>query len=201
MPQTPLASTDRLQFRYTVKGLTHKARYYVFKVASADPSGFDAVARAGFANVGISTLVDPFFNAIVDFFDAANCTFDGMDFQQHLGTLWVTTFTASPTTVPTGVGTPKVAMMKTLSGKSADFMNFPVFIYETDEVAIDKNSGYAGFSARNKRLVDYFFNVGGAAVATSAWNWRRSRSTAHTQSWLSMINDSNEKLRRIRRLK
>jgi len=76
-----------------------------------------------------------------------------------------------------------------------------VYIYEGNLGGVSKLSSYAALDAANKLLVDTFWNVGGAATDLMPWAWRTSKDdTAHSGRWLANISDSNQKLRRLRRI-
>jgi hypothetical protein len=202
MPPTPLVDGWRVTFKYTVDLMQHRCQMYCDTVVSGDSTGYDLVARGGFSNPGFSTIGNAFFNAIVDFYNAANCSFDSAILEEFLSPVgWVVRATTVPSVSPTGAGTPKQAMMKAIPGKAGDNTNLPWYIYETDEISISKLTGYSGLSSRNKRLVDYMWNSGGVATDPMAFAWRLSRGGSYPQRWLSMVNDSNEKLRRLRGLK
>ena len=200
MAPTPVSAPNLLVARYTVAGFNHKAQMYCEAIPSADPSGYDLIGRPALGNVGFSTLADPFFTVIAPFYTLVDCTFNSIELWERIGGSYV--FQASQVTAvtPTLGGFYQPAAGFDVVGKSQDQRNLHFYIYEGPFGITGKITNYAGASANVKGLIDYHFNTQGAAVATDAWNWRLSRGHWRPDRWLAGVIDSNQKLRRMRRI-
>jgi hypothetical protein len=198
---TPITASHRVTFLYTVAGLQHHQRNYCTAIASADPTGYDLVGVQIPGGVPLSTVADPLFTKLAPFYKNNNCTLDGLILEHRSGTTWI--FDAStPTAAGPAVGSGNVlASGFCLSGKDTTNQNFPVYFYEGIESGPVKSNSFGALSGAEQALIDAYWNTGGGGVAVDPWNWRLSRGTAHPQRWLALVVDSNEKLRRLRRLK
>lgn len=201
MAPSPTVATDRLVFRYSITGVHHRQTcYFLAQANPADPSGQDAVLRGGAGVRGVSTLCDPFFNAIKASFTPAT-SFDGMTLEQSLAGSWIPVYTQPTLVVGTAAGGDETANGVDIVGKDLAHRTIHAYLYEGVFGFANKFTSYAAMSATQKALVDYYFNVGGAAPFDSAWFWRRAKTSSYAQSWLSYVIDTNEKLRRIRGIK
>lgn len=201
MAPTPLVAPYRLTLKYTVSGLGHKFGWYLRTAASADPFGFNTVARAGFSAAGVSTLGAAWWNKIKAFFDPSYCSFDSELLEANVGGSWLYIASQAATVAPTGSGAPLISMGICLSGKDTANKNFPVYIYEGIAGVTQKVTSYAALNAGIAAMVNAVFNAGGTAVDADPVAWRVSRGNYYSQRWLAFVNDSNEKLRRIRHIK
>lgn len=201
MAPTPLTAPYRLTLQYTVGLLVHKARYYLRCVTSADPMGFDTVARPGFTNVGVSTIGARIWGAIAPFYDPAATTFDSEVLEANVAGAWVYVASQAAAVAPSGSGAYAPASMVTFSGKDTSNKNMPVFFYEQFFGGFIKANSYGALSANNKVIANRFFNAGGTAVNADPAAWRVSRGSFYSQRFLALVADSNEKLRRIRGIK
>lgn len=198
---TPIVATHKAIFRYTAGGLQHKAQMYCDAAPSADPSGYELAGRPLLGNPGFSTVVDPFFTAIANFFTLADCTFDAGELWERVGTSYHYLTTWVPTVSPALGGFVQFATGFDVVGKDVHNENIHFYIYEGPFGIATKITNYAGATTNVKNLIDYLFNVGGGAVLTDAWNWRQSRGDVPAKRWLAGVIDTNEKLRRVRRIK
>lgn len=200
MPQEPMNVSWRVTFLYTVQLFQHKRQNFLNTIASADPSGYDAVGGNGFGNSGVSTLAARFFNTIAAYYRASDCTFDGWQLDHLVSGAWVYVASGGTTVVPTGAA-PNLSMMFDVTGKNSNnhVMHNP--LYEGAFGTTQKTKSYSALSAVAQGLVDYYYNTGGTAIATDAFGWKRSRGGFYATRWLAMVIDSNEKLRRLRRIK
>lgn len=200
MGPTPILATHRLSFKYTVLGFQHKQRNYCSAIPSSDPSGYDLICRSPFGNVGLSTLPDQAFLAWDPFFNSSTSTFDGADLEVYSGGEFIPIATATTVVTPSGVAADQPANGMVISGKDGVNKNMPVFLAEGLFGLPNKLSSYSAASTAQKLLIDYYYGVGNVPVAADAFAWRMSRGTGHAQRWLAFVVDSNQKLRRMRRI-
>lgn len=200
MTPAPISATHRVSFKYTVLGFQHKQRNYCHAIPSADPSGFDIVAPAPYGNVGFSLIPDQAFIAWNAFFNSATSTYDGADLEVRVGTAFIPIASATTVVTPAGSAPDQQANMFAITGKDGVNRNMPVFLYEGLFGLPNKLRSYSAMTAGQKALVDYYFGVGNTPVALDAFAWRQSRVGGHAQRWLAFVVDSNQKLRRMRRI-
>lgn len=201
MPPSPLTAPFRIIFRYTVATFVHKKQFYLACNPSADPSGYDTVFRSGFGAVGVSTLADPFFTKLAPFYDPADASFDSWELLQRSGTTWVHIASGSPTVVPTGAVVHQNANQYCVSGKALGNRPINHYIYEGAFGTALKVNSIGGLVSAARSWVNYLFDPDGVAVNTSAFVWAISRDGWLMDRWLSAVVDTNEKLRRERRIK
>jgi len=201
MPASPIVPDYRLVFKYTVLSFTHKLQLYLDVAVSGDSLGYDAVARGGFTNQGLSLVEPAVWNSIKALYRTADTTFDSMTLENRAGTAWNYVASVSATVTPSGTNVAQKAMQYCLSGKSLGNENMPVYIYELNPGLPGKENSYAALGTDVKTFVDAFFNVGGGATSVDPVAWRLSRAGGYSGRWIAAIWDSNEKLRRLRRIK
>lgn len=201
MPLSPIIPTFRLVFKYTVLSFQHKLQLYLDAVVSGDSLGYDAVARGGFSNPGLSAVEPAVWNSIKALYRTADTTFDSMTLEQRTGTIWNYVASIAATIGPSGTNVAQKAMMYCLSGKSLGNENMPIYIYELNPGLPGKINSYGGLGADVQTFVDAFWNITGSATDAMPVAWRLSRDGGYSGRWIAAIWDSNEKLRRLRRIK
>jgi hypothetical protein len=201
MAPTPLTATYRLTWNYTSMLLPHVLRCYLDCVASADPSGFDNVPRAGFASTGVSDLVDPMWTILAPFYKPADASFGTTTLEHYVAGSWIPLWGATTAVVPTSANANRAAFGRCIAGKTTGNKHVKAYFYESDLFVAAKIASYAAGSVRDQALIDYFFQVVGVANPDSAYVWRMSRGKEYASRWLALIDDSNEKLRRVRHVK
>jgi hypothetical protein len=174
---------------------------YLSCTPSADASGYNTVARSGYAAVGVSTIVDPWFTKMKPFYDPPAATFDGFQLDANVAGAWVYVWSVATAVVPTGAAGYEKAFGVCIMGKSTDNKNMPVYLYEADLGLPTKFTDYASLGANAQALVNAVFNVAGGAANVDPVAWRKSRGSFYSQRWVSWVVDTNEKLRRVRRIK
>lgn len=201
MPPSPLTATHRLTVNYTVVTFPHKMRLFCSLTPSGDSTGFDFVNIRGLANIAGSAVCDRWATVLGPFFSTTDTTFDSFIGEERVGTAFVPVFSHVTAIPPSGPGTAVAAADCDITGKDAD--NLPVhnYYFEGKDPVPLKRKSYAALVAAEKTLVDYFFNTGGVAAAADAWYWRTSRNQVNPVRWLAIVRDSNEKLRRLRKIK
>jgi len=198
---TPITVDYRLTLLYTVSLLQHKHRMYMDCIASLDPSGFDAVGYApGVGNVGVSTIADHVFDGMKVFYNPSWSSFDGWILEKYISGAYVFQSAGATATVPTGGGTIALAGGWDTVGKDLLNNTIHAYWYEGNFRLIDKSQSYSSLNAAEKEVIDMYFGVGRAIVPEDPANFRKARSDAYIMRWLSAVWDSNQKLRRIRRL-
>lgn len=200
MGPTPITATHRVSFKYTVLGLPHKQRNYCAATPSADPTGYDITCRSPFGSVGFSLLPDQWALAVDPFFNSSTTTFDGADLEVYSAGEFIPIASASGVITPSGSAANQPANGMVISGKDGVNKNMPAFLAEGLFGLPNKLSSYAAATTAQKLLIDYFFGVGNTPVAEDAYAWRQSRGGGHAQRWLAFVVDSNQKLRRVRRI-
>lgn len=197
---TPLTAPARLSFRYTVLGEPHVCRAYCQYLGGVDPDTTLLLARSGGSNPTLTDTVDAFFAVVAPFYNPSWATFDGFLLENRVDTEFVYQLGGSTTVAPTGAGTPTPATGWCVSGKSSDNRNMPAYLFEGNFRILGKVSGYSSLNTAEKAVNDYFFRIGGTPLDTDAYNWRKSRGEFYAVRWLASVWDSNQKLRRTRRI-
>lgn len=201
MAPTPLTAPYRLVMKYTVNTFLHKQQNYVDVVPSGDPSGYDLLDQRGGSPIGLQTGVDAFFTKIAPFYNPAWSSFDGWLLEARVGTAFVFLAAGITTVVPTSAGNFEIANGLVITGKDDDNRIMPAMLYEGTFGGAVRVTAAAGLTVASRALMNYFFNPDGTAAATAAWFWRGSRSMVPAQRWIAWVVDTNEKLRRARRIK
>jgi len=197
---TPLAVSFRLSFLYTAHLFNHKQRNYLACVPSGDPSGYDAVGYVIPGGIGVSTLADPLFTAMAPFYVPANDSFNGWLLEELVSGAWIYRASGVTTVVPTGAGAEFIAGGWDTVGKDSLNKTIHAYWYEGNFRGVDKASSYSALNTAEKEVIDQYFAVGRAIVNTDPANWRKGRGDSHPVRWLSAVWDSNQKLRRLRRI-
>jgi hypothetical protein len=198
---TPITAPYRLTFQYTVDSLAHKARFYCDAHPSADPSGFDVSARGGSPAQGVSTLGNAFFLKAAPFYNVATSSFDSWLLEVRSGTTWLFATAGAITQAPTGAGLVQIANALAITGRATDNSQYPRYIFEGTFGSSDKFTALGALNANARALVNYYYNPDATASATAAYFWALTRGGAFAQRWLAFVIDTNEKLRRLRRIK
>lgn len=197
---TPITASHKLTFKYTCSLLQHRQQNFCEAVLSGDSTGFSIVNRLSVIPTPLSTIPDYFFTEIKPFYDLANATFDGWLLEELVGTVYEYRASGSTSIVPTTGGTSQIGMGWDLPGKDANNRNIHAYLYEGQFRFPTKINSYSSLNTAEKELVDYFFAVGRAAVDTDAYAWSLGRGNIYRKRWLSAVWDTNQKLRRVRRI-
>jgi hypothetical protein len=198
---TPLVPNHRLIFRYTVGGLQHKQTFYVGLTASGDVTGFDTIARSGFAATGLHNAIEVWFQKMAPFYDPGDSSFDSATVEVLISGTWIFLSAYTPSAVPTASGDYVVAGSMAFSGKDTANLNFPVYLLEPIILIPKKNNSLAAMDANSQAVAISLFNVDGSAIDQDPVAWRLSRGGLYSQRWLAQVTDTNERLRRIRHIK
>lgn len=201
MAPTPLLATFRLIFRYTVAAVVHKAQFYLPTVPSLDISGYNTNPRGGFAGVGVSTLGNAFFTIIAPFYRPADTSFDSWELLERVGSVWAFRSAGAITVVPTGTIAYQPANQYCIAGKDTGNKNLPRYVYEGAFGTALKITSVGGLVSVARAMVNYHFDPDHGAINTDAFAWSYSRGLQYANRWLSSVVDTNEKLRRVRRIK
>jgi len=201
MGPTPITAPYRLRLLYTTTLFQHACQGFCDVVASADPSGWDLEQVFGGSSIGLQTAVDLFFTKIAPFYNPSWAAFDGWVLEVRSGTQFFFVDSGVTSVVPTGASAFEIANGLTLSGKDDDQRNMPFFIYEGSFGSATKISAPGALGTPARALMNYVFNADATAAAASMYFWRQARSGAPAKRWLAWVTDTNEKLRRERRIK
>jgi hypothetical protein len=198
MTPTPLTAVNRITFKYTVALHPHKQHVYLAVTPSLDPSGFDTVPRSGHAAVGVSTLEAQWANKIKPMYGSTGMTFDGWELEVFLSGHWVSLTSGVSAAVATGGGAnvPSSGLIiVTRSGTLAP-VRFSHAYYDGGWSFPTKFTSPSGLGTDTVALMNYWGNVSGTAGDTDAWAWAMSKNSIYTQTFISLVTDTNEKLRR-----
>jgi hypothetical protein len=174
---------------------------YLLAQASGDASGFDAIARSGFSNQGVTDLMTNWWVRMQGLYKPTDTVFGNALLEgQFLGS-YVPLYAESNTVVPTGSAVREKAAGTTYFMKSTDNIKMPVALYEMSMGIPNKYIAYGSIDTVNQGILDGLANAGGTAGPFDPWAWRVSRNATYCARWLSLITDTNEKLRRRRGIK
>jgi hypothetical protein len=198
---TPITAPYRVIFKYTVDRLQHKKQSYLECSASADPSGFDTVPRTGFSPAGVSTLGERLFLRMAPFYDPAVTSFDSWQLEQRTGLSWIFISSGTITQVPTGSGGYEIANAVAITGNGGPNRRFNRFLYEGKFGSATRYTAPNSLASVARALVNHFWNIDGTCIDTDAWAWEVQRGNNFPVHWIAWVTDTNEKLRRLRRIK
>lgn len=201
MGPSPITVSHRLVYRYTVGTFPHRHVEFVNLTPTGDPTGFSTIPVNGGASQGCSLLADALFGVLDVWYNSTTVTFDAMDIEERSGDTWIPITSVVPTAVPTSSTAYTTAFGVDISGKNENNHSIHAYFYEMSIAKSFKYVAYSSMSADYKELVDFFYNVGGSTPATSAYYWAVSRDEYWRNRFLSVVGDSNEKLRRMRGIK
>lgn len=194
---TPLTATYRVTFNYTVDGLHHKMRTYLGVAASGDVTGFNVVDRLAVGTLGLSVAMDALWTLFKPLYSAAHTTLDQAVLEQHVGIAWLPVATYQTAIVATGGALPTPAAQMTMSMRDTAFHKVRNLTLESEVTIPLKTSIPAGFGAPFTAWANGFTQVQPFANS-SPWLWVRGRSNLYLGSFVSMVTDANDKLRRAR---
>lgn len=200
MPPHPIVPVYRLTFPYVSVGFPHVIHFYLDTVASADPSGFNFVARTGFANAGVSVAMTAFWNLLKSMFDPATASFGNAHLDHFLNPNWVVTYTEANAVVPTGAGGNSLANIAVYSGYSTNHEKMKVFVEEWLNGGVLRSLNYAGIQAPAQPLARGYFNLGPGAGPNDPYVWARSRDDTFVGAFTSFVMSYSKHWRRKRGL-
>jgi len=198
---TPVTATHLAVANYTVDSFAHKLQMYCNANPSGDPSGFDLIGRPGVGNPGFSTVVDPLFGVLAPFYQASVTLFSGIELFEKIGANYVPVANVLTTVAATGTQTYSKAYVFDVVGKSPATRNMHTYLAEGAFGQSFKFTSLVGQPSSIIALINFFYRVSGTMLITDAANWRLSRGAVNTVRWVSGVNDTNEKLRRLRGIK
>lgn len=200
MPSTPLSVSFRLTFPYTVQAYQHVQHLYLKTTASADPSGYDMVARAGYVAQGVSTLISHFWNVLVACLSTVDATYQAAHLDHLVSGAWIPLWYDASTGVGTNVATTNQAQEIVLSGYTTSHEKVKVVSFEHNLVGIKRYVAISSMPAAYKAYTGYFFGNNVAPVDTDAYAWATGRDGTYIGVWISMVVAYNRRLRRKRGL-
>ena len=194
---TPLAATHRLDQTYVVDNQTHHMRLYCGVNPSADVTGFNMADRLGGGSIGVSQAINALLGLLGPFCDAAHTAFGVSTLQILSGSAWLPIATYNSAVAPTGVAGYTPAAQLTLSMRDTAFHKVRNLSLETEVTIPLKTNNPAGFGAPFTAWAQGFTQpqVIGSDLP---WLWVRGRSDLYIGSFVSMVTDANDKLRRAR---
>lgn len=198
---TPITSPYLVRFLYTVDHLQHKANFYCDLVPSGDSSGYNTVPRGGFSAVGISVACDQFFDLLAPFYDDADTTFDGFTIWQRVGTTYDFLSSGSTSVAGSATGAYEKANALCVAGRDIQNQFLPFYIYEGRFGVAFKGNSAGSLGSSVRALAGGIYNIDDDALDEEPWAWSHSRDQWFRKRWLSVVVDTNEKLRRERGLK
>jgi hypothetical protein len=181
--------------------LPHVLRCYLKCQASGDASGYDFVPRGAGAPQGVSTLVDPLWNNLAPFYKPSDASFGITTLDHLVSGSWIPIYSQATTVVGTSSNANRAAFGRCIACKTTGNKHLKLYFYESDLFVAAKLTSKAAGSVRDQDLWEYMVNTDGSPTITDAWMWRVSRGGEYADRLLAMIDDSNEKLRRVRHVK
>lgn len=202
MPLAPLTANFRIVFPYVCALEPHKLECYLDCVASADPSGYNTVARTGYTNQGVSAVMSRVWTKLSGVFSSTDASFGNATLYQRFGTVFSPVYTESNTITPSFAGDSLKSYGSVFFQRATNRTKMPLYLLEWAlDAEITKVTSYASLGAALKSLTDGFMNAGGTAINTDPYAWRMSKDSNYGTGFVSWVNDTNEKLRRIRKVK
>lgn len=202
MGLAPLTANFRIVFPYVCALEPHKLECYLNCVTSADPSGYNAVTRAGYTNVGVTVAMTRVWNILAPFFSSADASFGNATLYQRFGTVFAPVYTEANAVTPSNASATLKAYGSVFFQRATNRTKMPVYLSEwAFDSEITKVTSYGSLGAALKALTDSFMNAGGTALNSDAYAWRLSKDSNYGGGFVSWVNDTNEKYRRIRRIK
>jgi hypothetical protein len=198
---TPITSPFQVRMLYTIDGLQHHCNFYCDLTLSGDVTGYDTVPNLAFSSVGVSEAIDGFFTLLAPFYDDADTTFDGATIWERVDNTYEYRSSGTTSVAGTATGAYEKANGLCVAGRDIKNQFLPTYIYEGRfGVAFKGNSpGSLGSSVR--ALAGGIYDIDNDATDDEPFAWSHSRDQWRRKRWLSVVVDTNEKLRRIRGLK
>jgi hypothetical protein len=198
---TPLTAPYRLALLYTTGLFQHKTRFYLDAAAAIGGSGWITQPRSPFATEDIQDVVNQVFTKMAPFYHTPDGTFDGWLLELRSGTTWVYQASGTTTATPSGSAAYEKANELAVTGKDTDVKNLPTYFYEGQFGVAFKGNSPGSLGTPVRALANSIYNIDGTASSLDPWAWSFSRNQQFRQRWLAVVIDTNEKLRRLRRIK
>ena len=197
---SPIVPTFRITFPMVSDGFPHVIHVYLDTNPSGDPSGFDTVGAHGLGNVGVSTVLAPFWNMLAPIFSAAGTVFGNAHLDRFLTPNWVPQFTEVNAVVPSGFGIVRHSHQRVWSGYDTLHKKVKYFVEEDAFIDVQRQISYAAMNTTDQLAMDRFFNLNGGAFATSPYAWARSRAGNPLGAFTSVVWSYSKHWRRKRGL-
>jgi len=197
----PVIPTHRIQMELVTEGFVHKIRSFLGLTASGDVTGYNTVARAGFSPVGVSVAIDAYWTVLAPIYNSVNTAFGVTHVQQFVGGSWIDLSIYNTVVAPTSSGGAAIAWGLVYSMKDTLNRRGPVELLETDTATALKRITRASLGTPLRNILDFYMGTGSTIPNESGYCWRQSRSGVYFSTFLSVVSDTNEKMRRKRGLK
>lgn len=196
----PLTAAFRLNFAYTVQGLTHSLRMYCkAQVALTDNSGYGVLARDDSTIIGATDAAQGVWDGIRPFFSAAVLP-PQVTVQARVLTQWNPVATPIVTGNGSAGGGSSPASQLTITLRTVTFDHLRVLVLEALGAIPAKYTGVIPFSLAYPSLGTLW---GSTAPSNGPYHWQVGRDNQHVQAgqaFVSAATDLNDKVRRARGL-
>jgi len=200
MPPHPITPTYRITFPITVNAFTHVFHAFCDVVTSADPSGFNTVARAPLTNAGVSGCMTKFWNNIHALYDPATAAFGNAHLDHFSSGSWIPVWYEANAVAPVGTGGNLPAQQMVFSGYDTAHEKMKFILMETVDGYVERRVSYSTMNSAEQSAADAFFNLNAGAINTSLYAWAKSRDDNYIGAFISLVNSGNKHWRRKRGL-
>ena len=201
MAKQELTAPYKLVYKYTVSLLQHKTTMFCDVVPATAFADNLITCRPGKTGMEAGGALDAYFTMLAPFFMPSISSFDGGELWVRSGTEWIFVNAGTTTVVGSAESGPDLAMGGCIMGKDALNRRMSTYVFEGIVGLTQKLTNYSTMANSYKALAAGFFNANGAAGGHDPYWYRTSADGEFAQRWLSIVVDSNEKLRRIRHIK
>lgn len=190
---TPVLSTHRIQFPYTVDGLPHKVHFYVnaYEVASV----WKLTNIGGFSDPGFHAAVDQIEELLAPAFQVTISEFGTSILQVLDDGAYFPVATYSGGGAPTSTDPYTKAGQATSTFYAEDFSQVDFMLLETTETFFGHVTNIPDLSSTFEDITN---NIITPTAAAHLGNWMRSRSSDGIQSFIGWTLGLNRKARRNR---
>lgn len=198
MPIQPVIPVYRVTFPFVVLGFPHVQHFLCGVTPSADPSGFDIIARAGYVNKGTSFCMTAWWTTIKTLYNAAADILGNAHLDHFAGGTWNLVWTETNAVAATGGAQVPYANEVTWSAYATNHEKMKVIHQEQNIPYFTKQTSYASLNAGLKPISDALFNANGGAASGNPYTWMKSRGDFYVGSWVSAVGMLNHHWRRKR---
>jgi len=199
MTPTVLVPQWRITFPYTVTPIQHVWHMFCNVTASADPSGYDVVARSGGSNAGVSTVITRWWNQIKGAYKPSDASLGNAHLDHLVSGSWQVVWYEANLVVANGGSPCELNWESVISGYSTGHVKDRFYFKEGIIGGLSKATDWAGVVAQGIGVViGSLYAVGGVPGATDPYWWRMMRDGQYAGAWISSVISPNKRLRRKR---
>lgn len=194
----PLLATHRLEFNYLVDGYPHKTRLYCDAVGGAPP--YDIALRNGVDTITAQEAVDSFCTVLAGILPSATASFGDAVLERNDAPVWTPIEFVTSGAAPASGAAYIPAEQVTVSLR--DTANHPVRVIVLEaNVTVGKKSVNPGstWDAELTTLTQWLTSAVSGST-DEGYNWVMSRGAYFLSSFVSVVTDLNDKIRRGRHI-